>query len=495
MKRFLYHSCLTLFLFLLFFTASAQQPHLVAVSVDTIYPQKIEVSWFFDKDIDSVSIYKCTQNCHIENNFYQIAKLEMTDLEWIDTVASATYQNYYSIGWEWSGKSPPHNNMVLKVLPSFDGCKNSISLSWNPYINMMDTLGYYNVLYRKAEVDTSSFTWLASTEETQYSAKLLESNTVYEFVIQAVSKKQTPFAFSNIVQDTTGTVITTPVNVSITRVSVFEDRAIEIDINTDDFYDPLNIKNLYLLRRGERSDPLKYISIDSLPYSATNEYYFLDKEADPHSGLYYYQAMVAHQCKANDYSNILTNIYLRGNRVESERYKDSISFHQIGVDSSDIYSLFVNGRLLIDASLLTIIENKYLVDVEKFMEDGQAVVYQIKSARSWYSNTLSIDHEPIVYFSNAFYPQGLDIDKTFYPIIIFPSEVDYLFTIYNRWGQELYRSTLPPVYKEYYNMQGRWDGTFQGKDCPADIYAYKLSYTYNNGKGKLSKSGTFMLVR
>jgi hypothetical protein len=70
-----------------------------------------------------------------------------------------------------------------------------------------------------------------------------------------------------------------------------------------------------------------------------------------------------------------------------------------------------------------------------------------------------------------------------------------LFIIYNRWGQELYRSTLPPVFGDYLNMQGRWDGAFQGKECPPEIYSYKISYNYKKGAKKYSNSGTFMLLR
>ncbi|MCL2245651.1 MAG: gliding motility-associated C-terminal domain-containing protein [Lentimicrobiaceae bacterium] len=487
-----------LFLILLFFSSlqiiHAQQPRLASVSVDTIFPQQIKVSWVYDQYIDSVTIYKCTQNCNIEDNFYKIAKLDMADLEWIDTLANIASQNYYSIGWQWSGKSKPQNNMVLKAQQALDGCPNSISLIWNPYINMTDTLDYYNIFYRKIEVDTPSFELLTYTKETQFTAKLLQNNSIYEFVVQAVNKNNLLFAFSNIVEDTAKVVITDPVSVAITRVSVVDDIAIEIDINTDIFPEPENFHNLYLLRSLVPNKSANFIVIDSLSYNSNNEYLFIDKDADPLSGLYYYQAFVKNQCKSNDTSNVMTNIFLWGHRIDDEKYKDSVLFYQAGVDLYEMYELLVNEKPFIDINLL----NQYVIDVEKFMKDGLATTYKIQSkkfTKRWYSNTLSIPHEPVVYFPNAFYPRGADMDKSFYPIISFPSEDDYFFIIYNRWGQELYRSTLPPVPNEYNNMQGRWDGTFQGKECPAEIYAYKLSYSYNSGKGKFSRSGTFMLVR
>jgi len=492
LKRFLHSSCLLLFFFSAHFVVFAQQPVLKSVSIDTIFPQQIKISWMFDEYIDSVTIYKCTNNCHIEDNFYRVAKVEMSELEWIDMLSNPLSQNYYSVGWEWSGKSAPNNNMFLKAVPATDGCLNSVSFSWNPYINMLDTLSYYNVFYRKVGDDMPLFELLASTERADFTAKLLENLSVYEFVVQAVNKTNSVFSFSNIIKDSTGTVLDIPVNVSITHVSVDKDITIEIEVKTDEFPDPLNFKNLYLLRK----DSINYRLIDSLPYSSNNEYYFSDVNVDVKSQLYYYQAIVDNQCKANDISNVVTNILLTGSRVEEEKYKDSISFYQVGFDLSETFDLLINGSTFPMLFPLTLENNKYLVDVEKLMKDGLAVTYQIKSKRDCYSNILSIEHEPVVYFANAFYPQATHpADKTFYPIIYFPSEDNYLFIIYNRQGQELYRSSQPPVFKEYDNMEGRWDGTFRGQDCPAGVYAYKLSYNYNNGQRRYSKSGSFMLVR
>jgi len=499
LKRGLHYSYLTLFFISALFVARAQQPVLKSVSIDTIFSQHITISWIFDQYIDSITIYKCTHNCHIEDNFYRVAKLEMAELEWIDMLSNPLSQNYYSVGWEWSGKSAPHNNMVLKTVSATDGCSNSISLLWNPYINMLDTLDYYNVFYRTieidtalAKIDTSCFELLGSTEKTDFTAKLLENNTIYEFVIQAINRSNSIFAFSNIVQDTTGSVINEPVAITISRVSVIDDIAIEIDVITDEFPDPLNFKNLYLLRK----DSINYMLIDSLPYSSNNEYYFSDVNVDVKTKLYYYQVIVDNQCKVNDQSGVVTNILLTGHRIEEEKYKDSILFYQAGVDLSETYKLLINDKPYPTPFPLTIENNSYLIDVEQFMKEGLALVYQIRSDKGWYSNTLFIEHEPVVYFANAFYPQATrSADKTFYPIIYFPSEENYLFIIYNRQGQELYRSTSPPVLKEYSDMEGRWDGTFRGQDCPAGVYAYKLSFTYNNGRRKYSTSGSFMLVR
>jgi gliding motility-associated-like protein len=211
-------------------------------------------------------------------------------------------------------------------------------------------------------------------------------------------------------------------------------------------------------------------------------------------------AIADNKCKFNDTSNILTNIYLTGRRVE--KYKDSLYFYREGrprLSTLEDYELFrvVNEQEIPVTHTLTLEYNRYYADVEKFLDGGGAqVVYQIKSLDDCYSNMLSIEHEPRIVFPNAFYPASdREENKTFYPIISFPSEDNYLFIIFNRWGQEVYRSTLPPVYGDYSNPQGRWDGTFQGKTCPPGMYAFKITYTYNESANKYSETGSFMLVR
>jgi hypothetical protein len=44
------------------------------------------------------------------------------------------------------------------------------------------------------------------------------------------------------------------------------------------------------------------------------------------------------------------------------------------------------------------------------------------------------------------------------------------------------------------DMKSGWDGTFQGKLQPMDVYAYTLSVTFSDGK-KFTKTGDITLLR
>jgi hypothetical protein len=495
------------FFFVLFcshFATNAQQmpPTLRSISVDTTDYQAIAVSWLYEEGLDSVVIYKCTANCNgtdDQRRFDTIAIANITDLKWIDKKDTTLSVNHYRISRKKGGMTPTQSNMVLNI--SSDNCRNAVTLSWNPYLNMLNTFDHYNILCR---VNSQFFTLLDTTTATSYSAKSLQNNTDYEFVIQAVSKTDSIFAFSNIVFTKTGEEESIPDTVRITGVKVInEDREIEIKVETNNLVDPDNFSSLFLEKclLDEVTTPMK--RINTWYYNSQNVYTFTDKEVEPRSKLYKYQATVIHQCKPKDLSNIVTNILLEGFRVDEENFQDSISFIQKGDSLPQYYSLFGNEEIFLPQ--LTIKDNRHLISVEQYIDDGSIVVYQVKSEEDWISNTLLIaSREPTVDFPNAFCPKSLvPQNQIFYPIIDFPLFVnknEYLFIIYNRWGQELYRtSELPPFYPKSPDFkpdsEWGWDGTFQGKECPAGIYAYKLSFYNLKGKKRVSKSGTVLLVR
>ena len=481
---------------------------LTHVSVDTI-SQEITLQWKYHPDVDTVSIYKCNfrNGCTAMNDYYPpIAKVKMdiNALSWKDS-DTATSHNYYCATWEGYAFYTPQNNMVLKVTFPENKCKNAALLTWNPYINMNEPLAYYKIWYRKNgnseyTVDTIAGEHLTVTipkidlvKEIRYVISNLDPNVVYEFRVEAVSENSNIHVFSN-----TDTLMTHPeymdaVPVHILSVNTIDDRYLKIEVTTERFSKPFEQLEL---RRSFNSSTFE--KIYAWNYTDFNTYSFDDKNVNPKSGLHYYQAIAVNSCKADDHSNILTNIFLRGYRVE--QYADSISFKHAGallLNPPPTYELL---RLVNDKKVfiknLSINNSKCYVDVEPFIQEGAEIKYQIRTENDCYSNTLTIEHEPRLRFPTAFYPESNNMEnRTFYPILQFPSSDSYLFIIYNRWGEEVYRSALPPVYGDYHNFQGRWDGTYKGKNCPTGIYAYQITYSFNENSGKYSKSGTVMLVR
>lgn len=59
------------------------------------------------------------------------------------------------------------------------------------------------------------------------------------------------------------------------------------------------------------------------------------------------------------------------------------------------------------------------------------------------------------------------------------------WNIYNRWGQKVFEAT---------NRKMTWDGTFNGKPQPMDVYTYTLKVTFSDGT-KATKTGDITLIR
>ena len=55
--------------------------------------------------------------------------------------------------------------------------------------------------------------------------------------------------------------------------------------------------------------------------------------------------------------------------------------------------------------------------------------------------------------------------------------------IFNRWGDEVYRSGKP--------YKNTWSGTYNGEDLPADTYFYIVNF----GKGEKPKNGFLVIQR
>lgn len=91
--------------------------------------------------------------------------------------------------------------------------------------------------------------------------------------------------------------------------------------------------------------------------------------------------------------------------------------------------------------------------------------------------------ETDVYLPNAFTPNGDKNNDIFIPRSHFIDEMELI--IYNRWGQEMFRSTDKYI---------GWDGTFNGKPLPPDTYAYFLKALCINTEEYI-KRGNVTLIR
>jgi gliding motility-associated-like protein len=88
----------------------------------------------------------------------------------------------------------------------------------------------------------------------------------------------------------------------------------------------------------------------------------------------------------------------------------------------------------------------------------------------------------------------LDVPKAFSPNMDGKNDILYVrgygitkmdFRIYNRWGQMVFRSTNP---------SNGWDGMYDGRIQPMEVYAYTLEAEFSDGQ-KLTRKGDVTLLR
>ena len=87
---------------------------------------------------------------------------------------------------------------------------------------------------------------------------------------------------------------------------------------------------------------------------------------------------------------------------------------------------------------------------------------------------------------NGFTPNGDGLNDVFKPLGSGLYVTDYQLIVWNRWGQEVYKSQNPE--------SNGWDGNYKGSMAPTGVYAYVLSYREASGETK-TLSGNVTLTR
>ena len=157
---------------------------------------------------------------------------------------------------------------------------------------------------------------------------------------------------------------------------------------------------------------------------------------------------------------------------------DSIRLTAIA-DNADSYLWFAgtSGSVQLNDSTISI-NSGGLVRVTVANACGQALAERVVTEFSDCGESCRY------YLPNAFSPNDDGVNDGFQPLSNCIVE-SFELLIFNRWGQMLYRST---------DAAGRWDGTYRGENCPADVYTYLLKYTFLLQAPKVA-AGEVLIVR
>jgi gliding motility-associated-like protein len=87
--------------------------------------------------------------------------------------------------------------------------------------------------------------------------------------------------------------------------------------------------------------------------------------------------------------------------------------------------------------------------------------------------------------SSGIYVTGDPRNHIFHPNLVSGDIVEYEFQIFNRWGNLTFQSR---------EVERGWDGYFNGKLCPQDVYVWKIKCRFNNGE-QIIKVGDVTLIQ
>ena len=93
---------------------------------------------------------------------------------------------------------------------------------------------------------------------------------------------------------------------------------------------------------------------------------------------------------------------------------------------------------------------------------------------------LEIPSPVLIYVPNTFTPNGDESNPAFLPILNGLDDYDYQFTIYNRWGELLFKTS---------SIHQSWDGSYDGKIVPDGTYVWRIELSKIENADKIVREG------
>lgn len=138
-----------------------------------------------------------------------------------------------------------------------------------------------------------------------------------------------------------------------------------------------------------------------------------------------------------------------------------------------------NGDTIIEADFIYFYTNFGVYTVEQFVENQ----FQCRDS---ITTELDVKIRRTVFVPNTFTPNNDGLNDVFKPETRGLSEELYEFTIYNRWGTLIFRSTSPSI---------GWDGTYKGDVVEDEGYIWRLKYAKEDGIEIQEEQGHVMIYK
>lgn len=99
---------------------------------------------------------------------------------------------------------------------------------------------------------------------------------------------------------------------------------------------------------------------------------------------------------------------------------------------------------------------------------------------------LTVHEAGKIYVPNAFTPTTTpELNDLFKPVLTSVDPADYLFAIYNRWGEKVFETN---------DISQGWDGNYLGFSAPLGVYVYRIKGSYYSSEDYHAE-GVFLLLK
>jgi len=240
-------------------------------------------------------------------------------------------------------------------------------------------------------------------------------------------------------------------------------------------------KKIYLYRNEESKR--SWMLLDSFVKTQLS---FIDNLVNTENISYYYKISAENLCGNIFESYPHRSIVLKG--IKTSEFDVYLHWNNYinwsdGVEKYNIYRKTDNEK---EYKLATSVEDT-AINMDAALK-GFKQCYRVAAVKNFDANIMSWSNEtcfvfePVVQIPNAFTPNGDGLND-FFEVKAANIHTFHL-EIYNEWGQLLFSSD---------SAANSWDGTFNGRKCPMDVYVVVIRYQGNSSPKRYT--GTITLIR
>lgn len=374
------------------------------------------------------------------------------------------------------------NNIVL--LLENELCSQTITASWNSYINMPSGVGSYEIWTSENNEPYQRRSVLPADGSTTSSFNVAVGCTVLRAYIRAVSTDGSQTALSNLVTIDFDAA-ERPQYIYLRRVSIDDDNpCVQILGATQPRWDNAEFK---VYRHTGNATPSL---VGVCQPSPQGELRWQDCQAHYDETAYSYLLAVTDACGRNEMRSDEAQTILP--TVSGDRGPLVLSWnHYLGWTGNTTYRVYVSSpdqpQWQLTASTsdnsVTLADNQPVG-----LRSYKVVACEGPDSRYQHGDTVQsaiVSYTPPadIWMPNAFTPLE-NSNNTYGPKSVFINPEGYSFAIFNRHGILLFSTSDPSLH---------WDGRYKGQIQPAGSYVYTLSYRQSNG-ADCQRTGSFLLI-